>query len=390
MPIGFPPTPTIGQQWPTVSPRWEWDGTKWRALSTLGSGATPITDTLTTLAGSDNIIALRSGVPYLASMAAVQTFVGGVPSATAPAAFTAGQWTATAGTELIELNITALAADGGSAITALQYRLGTGAAVALTGTGTGIRQITGLTGDTAYDVQIRAVNAIGSGEWSDVKTRTPAASDGGGDPVWISVTSSSGPVNTSGFTPTYPASVGAADTLVCVITVISATGAPAMTAPEGWSYVGGAFTDFGTNNNIGAAVYVASGSDYLGLWSLPVLETVQFDIHRISGASITPVRVFAGTAAHLDGFSIGSADMPSPSVTAVEGDLVMSHYYQPQTATAVGTPQDGYTRVVDSDAPSRRSTIIRASAPAGATGPISHNANAPWEARAAFSLVIRS
>jgi len=155
--------------------------------------ATPISAAITDLLGSDQLVVLRGGVPYTTTLAAVQTFVGGVQSATAPAAFTDVQWTATAGTELIELNITALAADGGSAITALQYRLGTGAAVTMTGTGTGIRQITGLAGATAYDVQIRAVNAIGAGEWSDVKTRTPAeAPVGSGDGPTVDESASTG------------------------------------------------------------------------------------------------------------------------------------------------------------------------------------------------------
>ena len=107
---------------------------------------------------------------------------GGEPVDTAPAAFTAGQWTATAGVEQIELNITALPDDGGSVITALQYRLNGGAWTNLTGTGTGTRTITGLTGGEEYDVQLRAVNAIGNGAASDTKSRTPTASGGGGTP----------------------------------------------------------------------------------------------------------------------------------------------------------------------------------------------------------------
>lgn len=107
---------------------------------------------------------------------------GGEPVATAPAAFTVGQWTATAGVEQIELNITALPDDGGSAITTLQYRLDAGSWVNLTGTGTGVRTVTTLTGGVEYDVQIRAVNAVGNGAASDTKARTPTASGGGGTP----------------------------------------------------------------------------------------------------------------------------------------------------------------------------------------------------------------
>lgn len=136
-------------------------------------------------------------------------------AATAPAAFTAGQWTATAGASSIVVNITALPSDGGSAITALQYRLNGGAAVAFTGTGTGSRTITGLTPSTAYDVEIRAVNAVGNGAWSDTKSATPTAGSSG--PV-LRDASRAGP---SGYgtslTVTPPAGMQAGDHLVLVL-----------------------------------------------------------------------------------------------------------------------------------------------------------------------------
>jgi hypothetical protein len=188
MPIGFPPTPTIGQQWPTVSPRWEWDGTKWRALSTLGSGATPITERLPSIVGTDDSIWLRGGIPYLASAAAQAGYFGSSPSATAPAALTVGQWSAepTATPGEIGINIATLPSDGGSAITALEYRVGTGAAIALAGTGTGLRVVTAdFTAGVAAAIQVRAVNAVGAADWSDTKTRTPASAPAGGDITYV-------------------------------------------------------------------------------------------------------------------------------------------------------------------------------------------------------------
>ena len=100
---------------------------------------------------------------------------GGEPVDSVPEAFTSGQWTATAGVGQIVINLTALPADGGSSITALQYRLDGGAAVTLSGTGTGSRTISGLTGGVEYSVQVRAVNAVGNGAWSDTKARTPTS-----------------------------------------------------------------------------------------------------------------------------------------------------------------------------------------------------------------------
>jgi len=95
--------------------------------------------------------------------------------ATAPEAFGPGQWsladTEAGGT--LALTISTLPADGGAAITGLEYRLDGGAAVALPGIVPGSYQIAGLTDDQAYDVQLRALNAEGAGGWSDVKTATP-------------------------------------------------------------------------------------------------------------------------------------------------------------------------------------------------------------------------
>lgn len=104
-------------------------------------------------------------------------------AATVPAAFTAGQWTAaaTATAGEISFDLTALPSNGGVPITALEYRVGTGAAIAFTGTGTGVRVVTaGLTAGVAADLQVRAVNAVGAGAWSDIKNRTPLAAGGGG------------------------------------------------------------------------------------------------------------------------------------------------------------------------------------------------------------------
>jgi surface protein len=93
------------------------------------------------------------------------------PSAgTAPDPFTSGDWSMTTLSEIagdtVTLTISALPDDGGSSITDLEYRIGTGSAVSLSGTTTGNYTIAAVTAD---NVQIRAVNAIGESEWSDVK-----------------------------------------------------------------------------------------------------------------------------------------------------------------------------------------------------------------------------
>lgn len=95
-------------------------------------------------------------------------------AASAPSAFTAGQWTvsdlATGGDARIA--ISALPSDGGSAITDLEYQLDAGTWTSLAGTTTGNYDISGLTDGVSTNVKIRAVNAIGNGPDSDTKSVT--------------------------------------------------------------------------------------------------------------------------------------------------------------------------------------------------------------------------
>ena len=106
-----------------------------------------------------------------------KTGTGGTgPIISAPSQFTAGQWTLadspSAGGDTLSLNVTELPSNGGSAITALQYSVGGGAAQTLSGVGTGARLITVLA-STAASVELWAVNAIGSGARSTAKVATP-------------------------------------------------------------------------------------------------------------------------------------------------------------------------------------------------------------------------
>jgi hypothetical protein len=108
-----------------------------------------------------------------------QRGAGGLGGATVPAAFTVGQWTLadvpSPDGDTLTINISALPDDGGAAINELQFRNNGGTATAMTGTGTGARQIT-VTAETEADIEIRAVNAVGNGDWSDIKTATPTVS----------------------------------------------------------------------------------------------------------------------------------------------------------------------------------------------------------------------
>jgi hypothetical protein len=90
-----------------------------------------------------------------------------------PAAFAVGDWDIAAGDTEADVTINSLPYDNRSAITDVEYRIGSGSAVSSGGT-SGFT-IGSLTNGVAVNVQIRAVNAVGAGPWSDVKSVTPEA-----------------------------------------------------------------------------------------------------------------------------------------------------------------------------------------------------------------------
>jgi hypothetical protein len=384
MPIGFPPTPTTGQQFPIVSPKWEWDGTKWRALSTLGSGATPITARLTTLAGTDDVIALRASVPHLASLAAIATYTGGSPAATAPAALTVGQWSAepTATPGEIGINIATLPSDGGSAITALEYRVGTGAAVALTGTGTGLRVVTaGFTAGVAAAIQVRAVNAVDAdpANWSDVKTRTPAAAGGGGGGAeYIGQSVATG---TDTIAIAIPGGVTASDTVFALLLPdqnSGSTGLATLEAPSGWTAHDGV-----TVFEYGARLFSAPGN----------VGTLSF-----TGPRLRSVVVIGVTGSYRDSamafryWNDGGEVHTSPAVTAGSADLSIAVYAQLDSdAPTHGAPTSGYAEeYLRADALPFVRIVSQSDVLAGSTGAISLGGGANYSTRVLLTLAVQS
>jgi len=102
--------------------------------------------------------------------------VGGAV-ATVPAAMAAP--TLTPGDTQITVARAAAPSNGGSAITSYDARRSTDGTNWTTITGIGTSQaLTGLVNGTAYQVQTRAVNAVGPGAWSPSATATPVAASG--------------------------------------------------------------------------------------------------------------------------------------------------------------------------------------------------------------------
>lgn len=293
MPIGFPSSPTVGQEYPTVSPKWVWDGVKWVAIANPLTGFTPVTARLASITNTDDFLALRvvSGQleTFLVSASVMQTYMGGTPAATEPSAFTDTMWsaTATATSGEISFNIISLPSDGGSAITSLEYRVGTGSAIAFTGTGTGVRVVTaGLTAGVAADLQVRAVNAVGASAWSDIKNRTPAAAGGG--TYEIAATGSSSPGYGDPRTAPVPAGAADGDRLMIVFSVSGGTAVTSVTDNQSTSYSALSIPSAGADDR----VYL---SEPLGA-SIPTTITIDLasatmvgkaDVYVLTGASAT-------------------------------------------------------------------------------------------------------
>ena len=156
--------------------KYQADGGAWVSLSGFAIGTYPIA--LAGLSGDvDMHLRAVNSVGDGAITAVAKTAT--VPGAdTAPATFADNQWDFQPGDlpGSYALNIIALPGDGGSALTLLEYTLDDGATWPdLTGTGTGVRQLTGFAPGLSGTARVRAVNAVNPGTQSGPKTATSTA-----------------------------------------------------------------------------------------------------------------------------------------------------------------------------------------------------------------------
>ena len=157
-------------------------------------------------------------------------------SATAPAAFTAGQWTladkATNGA--LTLTLTALPANGGAAITDVQYQIGAGNWISLGSTALAAYTISGLTNGVSASVKIRAVNSAGASAASDTKSATPT-----GDSTAPTLTTpTDAPNGSTGATGTVSTDDGSGT--LYVVATTSATAPSAAQVKAGQDHLGAA------------------------------------------------------------------------------------------------------------------------------------------------------
>jgi hypothetical protein len=158
-----------GNPTPTLSGQWQRDGVDitgetgatYEVVSDDQGADITYRETATNAVGSVSVSSNAIAIPE-------------APVATVPDAFTAPDWDVANDGDTVSVNILTLPSDGGAPITDLEYRVNGGTAISLGETTTGSYPITAVEGD---DIEIRAVNAIGAGDWSDVKA-VPAAASG--------------------------------------------------------------------------------------------------------------------------------------------------------------------------------------------------------------------
>lgn len=341
------------------------------ALTGLGTGVRNITGLSSALTGVQIQQVSAHGFSPWSDLKTV-TPLG---SAVAPSAFTIGMWTLTAITGGLRFGITSLPSDGGSTITALQYRLNGGVWTNLTGTGTGDRDITGLP-TTLQTAEIRAVNAVGNGATSDSKSATPLAS-GGSPYIGEAFTSGSGSI-----TAAVPAGVTAGDTLTAIAWSNLNTAPSTMAAPTGWTVEASATNPAELR---GARVFTAPGN----------VSDLTFSATQLSGvliiATSAPLRNVSFIGVDYSGPGASGANRATPSVDANSGDTGVSAYIQYDDGIAgamvdPGTPQAGWTReFFKNDVAPWISVLSQTGLAAGPTGEVSHDANGGFSGRFLFT-----
>lgn len=335
----------------------------------------PVTARLASIVGTDDFIGFRAGEPNLVAASVIAAFTGG-GGGVAPAAFVIGDWTLTPIAGGLRINVTTLPSDGGSAITALQYRLDGGSWVTMAGTGTGTRDVGSLS-EVEYDVELRAVNAIGSGLASDIKSATPLPASAA---AYLSetYTVSGGAAAT---TITRPAGAGASHTLTAIVFAINGgtTSLTTQAGPTGWTPV-----ESVSSETTGSRVYTAPGDVAALTFNHPGASTAE---GVLCFATTAPLRV-----SDMFGWYSGDnpgPDAPTPSVTAVAGDLGVSVYIQCNDGTggAITGPITATwsSEYLKNDAVPRISVASKPSLTAGSTPEVSHGAVANYSNRLVFT-----
>jgi len=249
----------------------------------------------------------------------------------------------TAGDQQLSVAFTA-GATGGSAITDYKYSTNGGSTFTSAGTTTSPIVITGLTNGTAYNVQLKAVNAAGDGTATSSVSGTPVAP---ATPV----------INTSG-----------------TLSAVNTTYGTASASPTSFSVSGGSLTgDLTVAAPSGFEVSVASGSGYSTSINLTATSgTVSSTTIYVRLASTTVAGTYSGNV-HISGGGATAADVATASSTVGTYNLTISGlsgvnktYDGTTSATLTGTATLSST--VNSDAITLNGSSVSSSFATAAVG----------------------
>lgn len=314
-------------------------GGAWTSLGAAVPGAYPVAGFTDGVATNVNIRAVNAiGASGTSDTKSVTT-----SAPAAPAAFTAGQWSVVdaVASGQADVTISSLPAPNGSAITALQYSIGGGAWTAFSGITTGTYRISGFTDGNATNLNIRAVNAIGSGATSDTKSVTTSAPTG-----IVHVANSTVVEQASGTTLTVPLATNIAGDLLVLAICYDNGNNP--TTPAGWTL---SHTIVGFTANVPEMKIYTKISN--GAEGANIAVTVPNRSHiGVTASFRLPNATPIGNVSTANVFSASSRT--SPSITAIANSIILHGYtWYPGGALAnVLTPPASVTQMF-----SVRSTI---------------------------------
>jgi hypothetical protein len=217
--------------------------------------------------------------------------------ATAPGAFGAGDWSVS-NTNVpgeAELSIVAMPTNGGSTISAVQYRVDNGPWTPLGGVGTGDYTLAGLP-EGALDIEIRAVNAVGPSSVSDTKVLMQSGSPEAFAAGQWSV-----------------AGTGTAGEAALTITALPSDNGAALTRGQ-FRVNSGAYTDFTTTLGLGSFVLPFAFTD-------GVPGNIEIRARNGNGAgpgSDVKSVTTNGSTASIDAGTGSYANGPNPTLTVTD------------------------------------------------------------------------
>lgn len=241
--------------------------------------------------------------------------IGAEPVPAVPEAFQPGGWSVSTGvgSRQIVLNITALPDSGGMPIEAIQYNIGAGW-IAISGTGTGTRNLAMENAGASYTCALRAVNSLGPGPASATKTVTSAAAP----PAPAVAGASTGGSNSQAITGSVAAVSGtqAGDLLIVAIALgVNNTG---ILTPPGWTRVINVPSTSPPSSDGAVYAKIATGSEP-ALYEFTWTSSTRFIISllRITGAALPP----HATATFQVGAS--GATAIAPAITTAEDNALL-------------------------------------------------------------------